>query len=910
MTSGTATLDGAVGGTRALDALAITGNLALNAAIAGASSLTVSGSSDLGANVTTSVAQTYTGAVTVSADSIVTGSHITMQALALESGGFGHQLSVANTDTASAITSVISGAGGLTKTGSGTLTLSDNNAYTGGTTISGGTLALATSGTIAASSGVTIHNAGTFSIAGDKTLKSLSSASTMASTNLGSYTLTVGDASDTLSTVSTYAGAISGTGGLTKTGAGTLTLSGNNAYAGTTTVSRGTLQVGDGSTSGTLGTGSVVNNATLAFNRSDALTVANEISGSGNLTKTGTGTLTLSGANTYTGDTTANAGTLVLTGTLNNASHVTLNGTSVWDLRTTQTVASLNMASGTSITNGAGTSDLTVTGTSTLANRINTSGTQTYRSAVTLGADVTLTASTVNTPSTLAGSNHALAIVGAANIGGAYTGLSSLSVSGTSTLGANISTTGTQIYTGVVTLSGADRTLTGSMVNTQSTLAGGGHALAIVGAANIGGAYTGLSSLNVSGASTLGANVSTTGSQTYQGAVTLINGDRTLTGSIVIANNADNLWGSVLSLTADTVDISAGNLPLTLGSVTAGAGGSIRAGTVHLNGQMTVRSGTLTLLASADASGNTTNSNKLSPTQNSVYYSADVVTQGTSGKIDLLQGARLVVLAPGNSANGGVGGSVALTHADNSFAGELEILSGAANATWSDHRDNGQSVQGRVQVNGYGVRIGGAGIEADIVSVRANQLSTLGNAVITARMPFNNAMEASATVPGLTLDLTPAAFTLASPFGRTGAEIAVGVGYGASFNAGLVSALPQNGAQGATAVVLKGPAVGNGYTFYSTNAGDQTAIPVYYNGLMPSTPEVSGAISATISVIENARRQGFEEALRTENVATRLRSGVIAEVGPGRSATTGSQGIALPELCDPGVTGDCNGEEK
>ena len=50
---------------------------------------------------------------------------------------------------------------------------------------------------------------------------------------------------------------------------------------------------------------------------------------------------------------------------------------------------------------------------------------------------------------------------------------------------------------------------------------------------------------------------------------------------------------------------------------------------------------------------------------------------------------------------------------------------------------------------------------------------------------------------------------------------------------------------------------------------------------------------------ENARKQRFEEAVRTENVALRLRAGVIAEVGPGRSATTGSQGLRLPALCPP-----------
>ena len=65
------------------------------------------------------------------------------------------------------------------------------------------------------------------------------------------------------------------------------------------------------------------------------------------------------------------------------------------------------------------------------------------------------------------------------------------------------------------------------------------------------------------------------------------------------------------------------------------------------------------------------------------------------------------------------------------------------------------------------------------------------------------------------------------------------------------------------------------------------------------TPAVENSISATVSVSESARKQRFEEAVRTENVALRLRAGVIAEVGPGRSATTGSQGLRLPTICPP-----------
>ena len=59
----------------------------------------------------------------------------------------------------------------------------------------------------------------------------------------------------------TVGGVISGTGTLTKAGTGTTTLTGANTYTGTTTISAGTLQVGNGGTTGQLGTGAVVDNA-------------------------------------------------------------------------------------------------------------------------------------------------------------------------------------------------------------------------------------------------------------------------------------------------------------------------------------------------------------------------------------------------------------------------------------------------------------------------------------------------------------------------------------------------------------------------------------------------------------------------------------------------------------------------
>ena len=165
----------------------------------------------------------------------------------------------------------------LVKQGGGTLILTNDNIYSGNTTISGGTLQIGNGGTSGSIAGDIANNANlTFNRSNDLT----------------------------------YAGMISGSGNLTKAGTGTLILTGDNIYTGGTTISGGTLQIGNGGTSGSIA-GDIANNANLTFNRSDDLTYAGMISGSGNLNKAGTGTLTLTGDNSYSGGTKITGGSLV-----------------------------------------------------------------------------------------------------------------------------------------------------------------------------------------------------------------------------------------------------------------------------------------------------------------------------------------------------------------------------------------------------------------------------------------------------------------------------------------------------------------------------------------------------------------------------------------------------------------------
>ncbi len=235
----------------------------------------------------------------------------------------------------------LSGPGGLTQIGPGTLVLTASNSYSGATTISAGTLQVGNGG----ATGSLPANS---SIADNGTLVF----------NRGNTVTQGADFS---------AAGISGTGSLVQAGAGLLVLNAANTYSGGTTISAGTLQVDNGGATGSIA-GNVLDNASLAFGRSDTLTFGGAISGSGSLTQLGPGTLVLTASNDYTGGTTISAGTLQIdnggsTGSI--AGNIVNNAVLVFDRADNYTFPGNIAGAGSLIMNGPGTLLLTGTVSST-----------------------------------------------------------------------------------------------------------------------------------------------------------------------------------------------------------------------------------------------------------------------------------------------------------------------------------------------------------------------------------------------------------------------------------------------------------------------------------------------------------------------------------------------------------------
>jgi len=371
----------------------------------------------------------------------------------------------------------------VSQIGLGTLILTGANTHTGATIISAGTLQIGNASTTGSIAGDILDNkslvfsrsdnltyAGAISGTGNVTklnagILSLTGANTSTGVlTISAGTLQIGNGSSTGSIVGnvtdnsilafnrsdsvTYAGIISGAGTVNQMGVGTLVLSGASIYPGQTTISSGTLQIGNGSATGSV-VANITDNAALAFNRSDDLTYAGVISGIGTLTKLGAGTLTLTGANTYSGRTTITAGTLQVS-----SAFALQNSTLVYDYVSPNHAPMLTFGTPTTVTLGG------LTGS--------------FAGVSTAAQTIALINSSSQPIALLVGNNNE-----STTYGGNLSGSGSLTKTGSGTLtlmGSNTYTGGTTVSGGTINIANPNAlpngplTVTGGTVSLSSVL--------------------------------------------------------------------------------------------------------------------------------------------------------------------------------------------------------------------------------------------------------------------------------------------------------------------------------------------------------------------------------------------------------------------------------------------------------
>ncbi|RYG22240.1 hypothetical protein EON82_17495, partial [bacterium] len=241
--------------------------------------------------------------------------------------------------------SPIAGTGSFTKSGAGTLTLSGASTYGGTTTVDTGTLRNGVANALPATTALTVN--GTYDLGGfNQTLASLTGAGGVALSGGRSLTVNLG-------TSTSFAGIVSGAGSLVKGGAGTLTLTGANTYSGGTTIDAGRL-IADRLN------GNYLNNAALEYPGSGGATYSGAITGIGSFTRTSaSGTLTLTGVNTYTGGTLATGGGRIIDQNPHGAYDAAVGATIEFQNAQGLTWSSPITGAGTFAKSGAGTLEIT-----------------------------------------------------------------------------------------------------------------------------------------------------------------------------------------------------------------------------------------------------------------------------------------------------------------------------------------------------------------------------------------------------------------------------------------------------------------------------------------------------------------------------------------------------------------------
>ncbi len=666
------------------------------------------------------VDRTIANNLTISGDFEVTSDDILDVTGTVDLGGATRVITLNNASGGDAAFIGVVSNGGIDKQGDGFLYLDGDNTYTGGTTLTAGTLgvfhnnALGTgsltiedgttlepgNGDITITNTVTVN--GDFSIAIDtmEPAASLNIASDIALT--ASRQITVMDnASAELS------GVISGAGGLTVAGNSAIAISGANTYTGGTTLSSGTLKIGNdvalgsgvltveaGTSLGATGGTHVVNNNVTAnggfsVTGNDDLALMGVISGAGGIDMDGSGTLLLSGVNTYAGGTSLNSGTLA-----------------IGDDDALGTGA-LTIANGTAIEGGGG--------TGTITNNVTVQGNFGITGSFDLGASGTVDLGGDIRQVTVVDANTTLNLAGVLSNGG-------VTKAGAGTLqlgGVNTYTGGTTLSAGTLAI-GNDAALgTGTFTIANGTTvhgAGMDHEVANAVAVNGDFSITSDDVMDFSGAVDLGGatrvitlNQASGGDAAFIGVVSNGGINKQGDGILILEGNNTYAGGTTLNAGALAVGhdnaLGTGGLTIENGGVVVGIGASLNIpNAITVNGNFTIDGDPdpdmgdppteLLFSGNMDLGAAT----RIITVHTNFISEAEITGVISNGGL-IKDGLTMLILAGDNTYAGGTalnGGTIGLAHDNALGTGALTLAGGTALVAL----DADRTIANNVTVNG------------------------------------------------------------------------------------------------------------------------------------------------------------------------------------------------------------------
>ena len=642
--------------------------------------------------------------------------------------------------------------GGITKEGSGYLTLGNNsNTFSGATTINTGNLAFSQKA-LAASSSITLANSGVNLVigengAGTHDINNLGgvSGSTIRSDFTFSGTNTARALKVTQTVDGTFAGSfLEGSGGRTialeKAGSATLTLTGTGTFTGATTVGAGTLKIGGG---GLLGSatyaGTITNDATLHFDSTAGQVLSGGMSGAGTLRKSSSAVLRLTGTNSFSGLIDVQAGDVVLDslGSENGAPDVNMSGgrflLSSPFAGQTATIGNLTGTAGTinpqyNATTGVRTLQVNQTTNGVFGGNIQDGGGSRYVGLTKTGsASLTLSGGANNYSGTTTIADGTLVAQGGSAIGD----LSTVEL-------ADLATASLQVFA-----SEQVGALSGGGVSGGNIILASGITLTI-GNNDASTTYGGvISGVNASLLKRGGGNQELSGGNTFTGGVTIQNGTLTVP-SVAPTGTPQGLGqgGSAITFTGSGTLAVTGSGTLDRGLVLADASsdGISVGGTVTHTGSITGGNSSTTFTKAGAGTFNQAGAGSW------------------SGNVFLTQGAYNVT-STGSIGNAGViqltgGSTFNISTTTQVRASSIQIVAGTVNLNAGTLRTNGISMASGTAFNW----------SAGTVTMQADAAGSSG---VTDRRAPGSSLSAQPVYEGRIIDITGAAAAITVPDGGT-----------------------------------------------------------------------------------------------------------------------------------------------